>query len=86
MSGTVKGVQKLFVGGLPWTIGTNELKHYFSKFGPVAQASVVFDKGSGLSKGYGFVSFGNRDGLQQMEKKNYHKLEGRVLTIQPAAS
>lgn len=84
MSGVIKLVQKLFVGGLPWTIGSNELKFYFSKFGPVSQASVVFDKATGMSRGYGFVVFANRDGKEQMDKKNYHKLEGRVLTIMPS--
>jgi len=74
--------QKLFVGNLPWTIGHRELRGYFKEFGRVISANVVFDKKTGLSKGYGFVLLDSKSALENLEKKNIHLLEGQALTIQ----
>lgn len=79
-----KGLQKLFVGNLPWTVGNREFQMYFSKFGPIQQASVVFDRKTGISKGYGFIIYGTRDGYNSAANKQVHNLEGRVLTVQPS--
>lgn len=82
----VKQVQKLFIANLPWTIGNRELKLYFSKFGHVSSATVVYDKNSGVSRGYGFVAFSTRDGYSKATNKNVHSVEGRALNVQPASS
>ncbi|XP_037944936.1 28 kDa ribonucleoprotein, chloroplastic-like [Teleopsis dalmanni] len=84
MSGATRNIYKLFVGNLPWTIGNKELQLYFSKFGHVSSAQVVFDKQQGLSKSYGFVTFSTRDGFNSASNQNTHTLEGRVLNIQAA--
>lgn len=86
MSGVARNSYKLFVGNLPWTIGQKELQSYFSNFGHVANAAVVFDKQLGFSKGYGFVSFSSRDGFNSASNKNTHFIEGRILKVQPANS
>ncbi|XP_067635653.1 SRA stem-loop-interacting RNA-binding protein, mitochondrial [Eurosta solidaginis] len=86
MSGTARQSYKLFIANLPWTIGQKELLSYFSSFGHVANASVVFDKSIGFSKGYGFVTFSGRDGFMGASNKNRHFIEGRVLNVQPANS
>ena len=84
VSGIARGLNKLFVGNLPWTIGTTELKLYFSKFGHVHSSSVIYDKASGISKGYGFIAFSTREGYNSALNKQYHSLEGRSLTVQTA--
>lgn len=84
MSGIARNSYKLFVGNLPWTIAQPQLQAYFSKFGHVASASVVFDKLQGFSKGYGFVVFSNRDGFNSASNQHIHTLEGRVLNVQAA--
>ena len=58
---SVRQFYRVFVGNLPWTIGNNELRAFASSFGAVQQAVVVFDKSTGLSKGYGFVTFSTRE-------------------------
>lgn len=83
MTTAVRGLQKLFVGNLPWTIGKRELQLYFSKFGPVQEADVIFDRKSGISRGYGFILYGTREGYNSAANKQVHTLEGRVLTVQP---
>ncbi|XP_031377183.1 RNA-binding protein 38-like isoform X2 [Punica granatum] len=48
---------KVFVGGLAWETRSDTLRRYFEQFGEVSDATVVTDKTTGRSKGYGFVTF-----------------------------
>uniref|UniRef100_A0A7S0N9G7 RRM domain-containing protein n=1 Tax=Cryptomonas curvata TaxID=233186 RepID=A0A7S0N9G7_9CRYP len=48
---------KLFVGGLPWAMESEELKQAFSEFGAVQDANIVYDRETGRSRGFGFVTF-----------------------------
>ncbi|XP_068154206.1 SRA stem-loop-interacting RNA-binding protein, mitochondrial [Drosophila tropicalis] len=83
-SNLARSTYKLFVGNLPWTISSKELKSYFSRYGHVANAEVVFDKQIGLSKHYGFVVFSHREAFNTASNQNTHFLEGRVLNVQRA--
>lgn len=76
--------QKLFVRNLPWTVGSKQLKEYFSAFGHVNSATVVFDKNTGTSRGYGFVNFGSREGHEAVSKQKIHSMDGRVIGIEQA--
>lgn len=82
----LRNFYKLYVGNIPWTVGHQELKQYFSKFGFVNQANVVFDRNTGLSRNYGFVVYANRDGFEKATNTTNHKLEGNVLKVQQAGS
>ena len=53
---------KLFVGNLPWTTGDEELKELFSEAGTVSSASVIKDKFTGRSRGFGFVEMADDAG------------------------
>lgn len=77
---------KLFVGNMPWTVANHELRLHFSKFGPVVQSSVVFDHRVGMSKGYGFVIYGNKEGYNAALKASTHRIDGRTLNVEPANS
>jgi len=50
---------KIFVGGLPQDVGTDELRAYFSSYGAVADSVVMVDRRTNRSRGFGFVRFGN---------------------------
>jgi len=50
---------KIFVGGLPQDVSTDELRAYFSSYGAVADAVVMVDRRTNRSRGFGFVRFGN---------------------------
>ncbi|EDW56369.1 SRA stem-loop-interacting RNA-binding protein, mitochondrial [Drosophila sechellia] len=77
-----KSVHRIFVGNLPWTVGHQELRGYFREFGRVVSANVIFDKRTGCSKGYGFVSFNSLTALEKIENEQKHILEGNYLNIQ----
>lgn len=82
----VRNLYKLYIGNLPWTVSHYELRKYFSKFGHVNLATVVFDKKTGLSRNFGFVVFSNREGFENATNTVSHKLEGNNIKVQPAAS
>lgn len=83
-SGSIRSTYKLFVANLPWTIGSKETQYYFSKFGHVSSASVVYDKSSGISRGYAFVIFSTKDGYNGALNKSNQLLEGRILNVRPS--
>lgn len=84
MASTVRNAFNLYVKNIPWTVGHNELKQYFSKFGYVQNATVVFNKNSGISRNYGFVIYNNRKGFDSALKEEKHKLEGLTLKVEPS--
>jgi len=86
MSSAARQLYRVFVGNLPWTIGSHELRQFASTFGPVQHAVVVFDKTVGLSKGYGFVTFSSREAFQAatMSGAGSLVLEGNHINIQSA--
>lgn len=81
-----RNTYKLYVGNIPWTISHKELKSYFSKFGVVQNALVVFDKNTGLSKHYGFVTYVNRESFEKANNLTEHLLEGNNLKVQPSST
>lgn len=86
MASSIRNLFRLYVGNLPWTVSHQELKQYFSKFGHVNSAAVVFDRNTGLSRNYGFVVYSNRSGLETALKEDSHKLEGHTLKVEPSSS
>ncbi|KIL59163.1 hypothetical protein M378DRAFT_169676 [Amanita muscaria Koide BX008] len=48
---------KLFIGGLPGSVTSESMREFFSQFGKVIDSTVMLDRETGRSKGFGFVSF-----------------------------
>jgi RNA recognition motif-containing protein len=84
MASTGRALNKIFVSNLPWTIGHSELRTYFTEFGKVLNSNVVFDKKTGLSKGYGFIVFSNKQAIDNLANKPKHVLEGNTIFYQPS--
>lgn len=76
---------KVFVGNLPWTVSSQELRKYFTSFGHVASADVLFDHSTGLSKGFGFVQFTTAGGFENVFKNPKHELDGQILSLKTAS-
>lgn len=72
---------KLFVGNIPWTVSSRELRKYFSAYGHVVTADVLFDHRTGFSKGFGFVQFSTTGGFQSVLNNPHHELEGQILSV-----
>lgn len=75
---------KLFVGNLPPRFADADLRAAFSVYGEVASACVVFDPGSGRSRGYGFVEMPDDSAAgEAVEALQDVDLEGYRLTVTP---
>ena len=48
---------KLFVGGMPSEVTEPILRQYFQQFGPVRSVTIVKNRETGASRGFGFVTF-----------------------------
>lgn len=80
---------KIFVGGLPQEITTDDLKSYFGGYGAVADAVVMVDRRTNRSRGFGFVRFCNgTQGSAAAEAVlldfGSHRLRGKWVEVKPA--
>lgn len=77
--------RKLFIGGLPYRTTNDELRDAFAKAGEVASASVVTDRETGRSRGFGFVEMQNdADADTAISMWNGKDFGGRTLTVSEA--
>jgi RNA recognition motif-containing protein len=73
---------KLYVGGLSYSTTSETLREYFSQCGTVESASVITDKFSGQSRGFGFVEMATAEEAQRaIAELNGKDLDGRKLTV-----
>lgn len=76
---------KLYVGNLPFNIDDGKLKELFASFGDVEEATVITDRFSGRSKGFGFVTFSKEEDARKAIKEMHDKeVEGRNLKVNEA--
>lgn len=77
--------KKLFVGGLPWATTNDDLKDLFSQAGTVASATIITDKMTGRSRGFGFVEFdSDADADNALSMFNGKEYNGRNLVVNEA--
>ncbi len=77
--------KKLFVGGLPYATTDSELSDAFSKAGSVTSATIITDRMTGRSKGFGFVEMANDDEADAaISMWNGKDFGGRSLTVNEA--
>jgi hypothetical protein len=77
---------KIFVGGLPVTTTEADLIEYFSKFGHVREASIVVNRQTGASRGFGFCEFVSPDGVdrvQMAQARRPHSINCRIVSVRP---
>lgn len=76
---------KLFVGGISWDTTEDSLKAFFAQAGTVVSASVIMDKYTGRSKGFGFVEMSSEEEAKAaIEKLNGQTLDGRNIVVNEA--
>lgn len=77
--------KKLYVGGLPYDTNENALKDVFGQAGTVDSVSIIIDRMSGRSKGFGFVEMSSDEEAQKaIEMFNGKEFEGRNITVNEA--
>lgn len=78
--------KRLFVGSIAWATTNDALKRHFEQVGAVEEASVLMDKMSGRSRGFGFVTMANdADADAAVAKLNGSDLDGRKIVVSEAS-
>lgn len=76
---------KAYVGNLPYSVTSDNLKDLFAQAGTVVDAIVISDKQSGRSKGFGFVEMSSQEELDKaIEMFNEKDYEGRNMRVSVA--
>lgn len=75
----------IYVGNLPYSATSEDLREAFGEFGNVTSASIIMDKVTGRARGFGFVEMENdEDGARAIEEMNGRDWMGRTLTVNEA--
>ena len=73
---------KLYVGNLPFASTAQDLEALFGQVGTVNVVEIIFDKFTGRSRGFAFVTMANGDEAQKaVEQFHGHEIEGRALYV-----
>ena len=76
---------KVYVGGLPYSVTEGRLQEIFAAHGTVESAKVIADKFTGQSRGFGFVEMSSGGEAQKaIEALNGTQLDGRTLVVNEA--
>jgi RNA recognition motif-containing protein len=74
---------KLFVGNLHWHVNRQELKEFFSQWGEVEYCTVMLDRETKKSRGFGFVTFVNAEDAARAKVESQEKeLHGRPVFLE----
>lgn len=72
---------KIYVGNLSYSVNQEQLNSFFGQFGDVTEATVIMDRATNRSKGFGFVTFATADAAQAALQSNGQDLGGRALKV-----
>lgn len=76
---------KLFVGSLAWATTDDSLKDFFAAAGTVVSASVIMDRETNRSKGFGFVEMSSdEEAKAAVDQLNGKELDGRAVVVSEA--
>jgi cold-inducible RNA-binding protein len=76
--------KRLYVGNLSFQTTENDITSLFEQTGAVESVSIITDRDSGRSKGFGFVEMGTEDADKAITQLNGTELNGRALTVNEA--
>ena len=76
---------RIYVGNLSYSTSEDDIRTAFSAFGAVNTCDVIMDRGTGRSKGFGFVEMGvDTEGQAAIDGLNGKDVDGRSLNVNVA--
>lgn len=76
---------RLFIGNLPYSTTGDQLQQLFAEAGTVVNATVITDKQTGRSRGFGFVEMSSEDEAKNaVSALNGRELDGRAIVVNEA--
>ena len=76
----VTRTKKIFVGGLSASTVQADLTSYFSQFGKVEEAMLMFDRQTNRHRGFGFVTFDSEDAVEKVCEIHYHEINNKTVS------
>lgn len=76
--------KKVYVGNLPFQTTEDDLNNLFSQLGQVESVSIITDRDTGRSKGFGFVTMDSDAADKAIAQYNGTDFNGRALTVNEA--
>mmetsp|Transcript_7707 Transcript_7707/g.16885 ORF Transcript_7707/g.16885 Transcript_7707/m.16885 type:complete len:531 (-) Transcript_7707:121-1713(-) len=73
---------RIFCGGLPQTCDDTKLHTYFSSYGTLTDAKVMFDRSTGRSRGFGYVSFADAEACESVLQTS-HMIDDKPIEVKP---
>ena len=78
-------MKNIFVGNLSFNTNEDELRQAFEAYGPVDRVSIMMDRDTGRSRGFGFVEMtNNEDGEKAIAGLNGSQIGGRSINVNEA--
>ncbi|XP_023002146.1 28 kDa ribonucleoprotein, chloroplastic [Cucurbita maxima] len=82
---TFQSAYRLYVGNLPWDVDNARLEQVFSEHGKVVDARVLYDRDSGRSRGFGFVTMADETGMNDaIAALDGQSIDGRAIRVNVA--
>jgi RNA recognition motif-containing protein len=76
---------KIYVGNLPFSVDDEQLRELFKTYGEIEEVTIIKDRFSGRSKGFGFVTFKEDESAKKaISEMNEKEVEGRNLKVNEA--
>jgi len=76
--------KKMFVGNLSFQTTESDIRNAFEQFGNVESVTIINDRETGRSKGFGFVEMSEEDAHKAIASLSGSQLDGRALTVNEA--
>ncbi|CAF1389473.1 unnamed protein product [Rotaria magnacalcarata] len=76
--------RKIFVGGIPSSVGPEELANFFQSYGQVEEAFIIYDRYSGRHRGFGFVTFADMATTKAVCSTRIFDVHGRKIECKRA--
>jgi len=78
-------MKKLYIGNLAYEVTEDDIRDLFADFGDVVSVSIITDRYSGKSKGFGFVEFKTAEAAKEaISKMNETEVKGRKIVVDEA--
>ena len=77
-------MNKVFVGGLNRSTRDFEFNTYFEKFGNIVDSIIMTNRATGVSRGFGFVTFDNIESVNKVMENQYHVIDNQRCQVKRA--
>lgn len=77
--------RNVYVANIPYTTTEEDLVDVFEEYGTVDNATIIYDKDTGRSRGFAFIKFARAEfGNQAIESLHNTEFSGRTIVVRPA--